>query len=218
MSGYCGYSKSNNAVEAEHDYKFPVTTLCRLYGLRKDLVNLTSPCEWHHSSKYFNVVHYYDARDCVRSRDLKNLSITRPSAVHIYNRLVVKLELIEEAAGYERFKSLRSKINSKLQELDWLADEEIAKNEERKRRRYEAKRQAKEAAFKAQIEIERREASKSYAAALRRRCQSTGLTASNVKELLALKPSPDPTCIQSQVRKWFNGLESQVDIILDEVA
>lgn len=66
MSGYAGYSKSNNAVAAESEGKLVLTNFVKY--LRKFFPGVTSadvriavsPSEWHHSSKFYNEVNYYD--------------------------------------------------------------------------------------------------------------------------------------------------------------
>ena len=61
MAGYCGYSKSNNAIEAERNNKFPASRLAKLLGVKtKALRAVLAPCEYHHTSKFFNATNYYD--------------------------------------------------------------------------------------------------------------------------------------------------------------
>lgn len=68
MAGYDGYSKSNNALTAESEGKYPLThavrSLAALVGCtqktaRAELL-VQGPCEWHHSSKRYNRADYYD--------------------------------------------------------------------------------------------------------------------------------------------------------------
>jgi len=78
MAGYNGYSKSNNAVSAERSGRYPLikATAVLRAKLKKEGVSLTKKqCkelllskgtdEWHHSSKFYNIVDYYDVFDCV---------------------------------------------------------------------------------------------------------------------------------------------------------
>lgn len=81
MSGYCGYSKSNNAVTAEHNGKYPLSRWTKelvLSELKKqciddDFINAIKKCtmsfikekllksyEWHHTSSYYNETCYYE--------------------------------------------------------------------------------------------------------------------------------------------------------------
>lgn len=68
-AGYSGYSKSNNAVDAERSGKFPSTEAARRTGLPakfiQEIANWSSHGEWHHSSKYFNQVPYYDTNELI---------------------------------------------------------------------------------------------------------------------------------------------------------
>ena len=67
MSGYAGYSKSNNALQAESENKFPlsiaVKELAKQAGITqkraREIFAKIGHCEWHHSSKMYNRVNYY---------------------------------------------------------------------------------------------------------------------------------------------------------------
>jgi hypothetical protein len=211
MAGYNGYSKSNNAIEAENDHKFSLTNLCRIYGLKKDSIeNEVNPCEWHHSSKYFNIVNYYDARDCVRSRNIRDLTTSRPSPTQLYNRMVVKISMIKEAAGYQRFTNIIANLKIKMAELEKKIDA-IEKNKETKA---QAKREAAEAVRQAALQAQRQKAQSDYKFRLYRRCQATGVNIRLVKEALNGAAPVDPCCMKSQIRKWFAGYENSVDEIM----
>ena len=69
MAGYQqDFSKSNNAVEAEQCGIFPITVATKIvakkYGVAQRLarkyLECLGCCEWHHSSKHYNEVSYYD--------------------------------------------------------------------------------------------------------------------------------------------------------------
>jgi len=64
MTGYSGFSKSNNAVSAESYGRFPATETARIVrlpaGFVRDCSQFASGGEWHHSSKFFNRVAYFD--------------------------------------------------------------------------------------------------------------------------------------------------------------
>lgn len=65
MSGYFEFSKSNNAVAAEADGRFPASVVARKLGVPAAYVReRIGTSEWHHSSKYYNVVKYYDLAEC----------------------------------------------------------------------------------------------------------------------------------------------------------
>lgn len=61
MSGYSGYSKSNNAVNAESRGLVTATEAARRLGVTTGAIKaILYASEWHHSSKFFNQVDYYD--------------------------------------------------------------------------------------------------------------------------------------------------------------
>lgn len=58
MAGYDGYSMSNNAVDA---YRRGLVPASKIKGIPGDLIRAHCNCEeWHHSSKGFNIVEFYD--------------------------------------------------------------------------------------------------------------------------------------------------------------
>lgn len=64
MTGYADYSKSNNAVAAESEGRFPLTKAAKLAGVPAALVkNHVKPREWHHTSGWFNRTNYFDPRE-----------------------------------------------------------------------------------------------------------------------------------------------------------
>lgn len=74
MSGYDGYSKSNNAVYAEEAGRYPITKASRIVanetGLtvkeaRRILEEHGNHGEYHHSSKFYNCVNYYDTVEVI---------------------------------------------------------------------------------------------------------------------------------------------------------
>ena len=61
MAGYRDFSKSNNALDAEAANRFPASVLARKLKVRTAAIKaLMEPREWHHSSKHYNEVDYYD--------------------------------------------------------------------------------------------------------------------------------------------------------------
>lgn len=66
MSGYSGYSKSNNALEAEHNQRYPLSiALKKINGIiskakAKKFLEQLHTGEYHHTSKFYNDTKYYD--------------------------------------------------------------------------------------------------------------------------------------------------------------
>jgi len=61
MAGYKGYSKSNNAVEAEANEQYPASVLAKKLKVPTAAVKaILRPCAWHHTSKMYNSTDYYD--------------------------------------------------------------------------------------------------------------------------------------------------------------
>lgn len=70
MSGYSGFSKSNNAVAAEADGRFPASVVARRLKVPTEYVReRIGTREWHHSSKFYNCVSYYDIAECAEWLD-----------------------------------------------------------------------------------------------------------------------------------------------------
>lgn len=69
MSGYCGYSKSNRAVWAEQARKYSATRAAQIYGFKsaKAVATLMRPCEWHHTSKRYNITDYYNVESYIEN-------------------------------------------------------------------------------------------------------------------------------------------------------
>ena len=59
--GYIGSKKSVRAIGAEEEGKFPASVAGKLLGVSSEAIkNVLTPCEWHHTGKYFNTTDYYD--------------------------------------------------------------------------------------------------------------------------------------------------------------
>jgi len=70
MAGYDGFSKSNNAIEAEEGGRFPVSKLAKRLGVKtKAIKALMEPCEYHHTSKMYNYTDFYDEDDAMEIID-----------------------------------------------------------------------------------------------------------------------------------------------------
>lgn len=65
MSGYNGFSKSNNACDAEANGRFPASECAKRLNVPIEFVRAQGASEWHHTSKYFNCTDYYDL-DAIR--------------------------------------------------------------------------------------------------------------------------------------------------------
>lgn len=74
MAGYSGYSKSNNAVEAEAGGRHPMTAAKRLVvgetGLSQaeagNILRELYRGEYHHTSKKYNATNYYNTAAAIR--------------------------------------------------------------------------------------------------------------------------------------------------------
>lgn len=85
MAGYSWLNgKSNNAVAAENDGKMVATKFAkwvrrwkRFQGCNaSDVAAALDPSEWHHTSKYFNKVNYYDPVDLLQADNRAKLART----------------------------------------------------------------------------------------------------------------------------------------------
>ncbi len=60
MPGYYANSKSNNAILAERQNKYPAYRAARLLKVpTKAIYHVLCPCEWHHTSICYNKTNYY---------------------------------------------------------------------------------------------------------------------------------------------------------------
>jgi len=82
MAGYNGYSKSNNAIRAEEEGKFPASTLAKrikkyFKGIRaEDIRQSMITREYHHCSKRYNIVDYFDITDLIFLKNRQKLRET----------------------------------------------------------------------------------------------------------------------------------------------
>lgn len=64
MAGYNGFSKSNNAIAAEREGRFPLSRAAKQAGVPAELIKrFVRAGEWHHSSSWYNRVDYYDVAE-----------------------------------------------------------------------------------------------------------------------------------------------------------
>lgn len=101
MAGYCGYSKSNNALIAESEGKFPLTfaakRIAKELKLRerdvREAIRLHY-CEWHHTSCRYNKTYYYDVADIIQKIN-NNIIIVKRLDDAIEQRYHADIEYIE---------------------------------------------------------------------------------------------------------------------------
>lgn len=202
MAGYNGYSKSNNAIDAERDYKYPKSTAKRLLGLKDSAFG--SPCEWHHTSMWYNRTDYYDLRDLIVRQTLREHSTARPNAEQLLMRARVRRMLAEELAP------ARSLVKPES-ESPIMAQMMAAARQYRDA--IEAKSRAKSAAAvaerQAHVEAERAAAAADYDAQLRRRCVCNGITKERIAAALAGAELENKTGLYAQIRAWFRGREDR---------
>jgi hypothetical protein len=86
MAGYAGYSKSNNAVLAESQDRYPLSKAqsilakkvgCTLAQARVVLLEVGS-CEKHHTSKRYNWTYYYSIEDALEYLTENPLPVVAP--------------------------------------------------------------------------------------------------------------------------------------------
>lgn len=112
MAGYYGYSKSNNALYAEAAGMRVASKITADWLQQEGIdesaafvkwlirVEYIDPTEWHHSSKYYNRVNYYDAED-IRDRlqELTELEMLDPLKT-IYSQKPRPTDPIEARYAY----------------------------------------------------------------------------------------------------------------------
>lgn len=96
MAGYNGYSKSNNAVSAEGRACLPLTHavnyVAEKTGIKKALAKklvteFADFGEWHHTSKFYNVVKYYEAGQIVVAIEMAKIGGVKLDYEHL-SRLI----------------------------------------------------------------------------------------------------------------------------------
>ena len=71
MTGYYGYSKSNNAIQAENLDRYPISIASQIMAKKtgwskakaKAFLQQMGTSEYHHTSKKYNTTWYYDVSD-----------------------------------------------------------------------------------------------------------------------------------------------------------
>jgi len=77
MAGYDNYSKSNNAIDAEDDGRYPLTKAVEIVaakcGVKKKAARMvlkgSFDGEYHHTSKFYNSTDYYDTGKAIKIID-----------------------------------------------------------------------------------------------------------------------------------------------------
>ncbi len=106
MAGYSGWSKSNNAIMAEEDKKFPLSRAVRYVSKEagctqkkaRETLEEIGPCEWHHTSKMYNRTDYYDCNIAI-------LMIKHPEVIEAIENFkhpdTTGLSFVDREAAYE---------------------------------------------------------------------------------------------------------------------
>lgn len=63
MAGYYNYSKSNNAIAAERNGRYPASRVAKMLGVPTLWVQRQRSREWHHTSSRYNITDYYDVEE-----------------------------------------------------------------------------------------------------------------------------------------------------------
>lgn len=64
MAGYSpDFSKSNNALDAEANGRFPASVVAKRLGVPVAAVKAAEWSEWHHTSSWYNRTYYYDLEE-----------------------------------------------------------------------------------------------------------------------------------------------------------
>jgi len=120
MAGYYGYSKSNNAVDAEKSKRFPASVLARKLRVTTAAIkSLLDPCEWHHTSGWFNETDYYDG--CLLIT-LANNQMPDRSDYYTEEEIFEAAELLLSLRNYKPPFNLFCQTCKKTFLATWLAD------------------------------------------------------------------------------------------------
>jgi hypothetical protein len=198
MAGYAGYSMSNNAVEAYNDYKMPISELRKFLGIKD--ISFT-PCEWHHSSKFYNSVDFYDARKAIICGDIKRLSNAKPNPLQLFNRFLVKCIIIKEAGL-----KCTAKIDARFESLSIAADMFIAAKNGKRAAVRVAKEAEKKAAEEKMLAEIRAKSKIDKHFKLQRIAQCHRLTSQKITYAFAGKEVDNVCGIYSQIRNWFKQM------------
>jgi len=144
MSGYAGYSMSNNAVAAYDDYKMPASRAKNYLGL-KDLGGI-SESEWHHTSKEYNCTDFYDLRDLITDDILAASSRHRPNPLQLWHRAEVAQFKLDEGNYEEEEENFLRELATTAKIYDAPADAYLKNRREKKEAKLAEKREAEKLA------------------------------------------------------------------------
>lgn len=201
MSGYAGYSMSNNGVAAYADYKMPASRAKSYLGL-KDLGGI-SASEWHHTSKKYNSTDFYDLRDLIIVDILTASSRPRPNPLQLWHRVEVAQLKLDEGDYDAEEEEFLQKLVATANIYDAPADAYLKNRREKKEAKLAKKREAEKLTRTIELEETRKVATKTESATLKRRCECMGISVDTIQVAMAGPIPPDPTCLTSQIRKWF---------------
>lgn len=93
MAGYDDFSKSNNAIEAENNGRFPASVIAKKIGVKTAAIKaLMIPSEWHHTSSYYNKTSYYSLEEAVEKLDELKKWVNLDKSYKLTNCIVEWLE------------------------------------------------------------------------------------------------------------------------------
>lgn len=94
MAGYDGFSKSNNAIDAENDGRYPASIIEKMLKLPSGYIkNNITTSEWHHTGKYYRITKYYDINDV--KEYLKENPIIKKEKTNKHTRQFDKIQLVD---------------------------------------------------------------------------------------------------------------------------
>lgn len=129
MAGYNGFSKSNNAVTAEQEYKFPASVTARKLGVStKAIQEFLCPCEWHHTSNYYNKTDYYDIEVYLALKNSEDI------AHYCYDEQEKQeyIETWEKLRSFKPEKPTENIYKAKVKYLEWSGSRRYPKATEYK--------------------------------------------------------------------------------------
>jgi hypothetical protein len=140
--GYSGYSKSNNACSAESEGRYPLSILKKatakiLKISQKDakafLERFGSDREWHHSSKYYNCIDYYDLHLAIYNANEVLIDCPEDSLDNYFDisqraniRLTKAFRNVSDKFLNDDWDGLIKEIHKTLNDFSWLYKKPMA--------------------------------------------------------------------------------------------
>lgn len=146
MAGYRGWSKSNNAYNAEGEGRLTATALARRLRCRSSAITaLLTPIEWHHTSSWYNETNYYDEplllalaagdrRAAIEAADDGAdgaVGDPRPRWMLVRETLRERQELLQRLRNHRKGRGERRWTGCKVMWLDWNGSRRRRQCEER---------------------------------------------------------------------------------------